>query len=203
MIVILDYGVGNLGSIYRIFERLNLHATVSSDITDLQNADRIILPGVGAFEVGMDNLVKSGLIPVLEEKVLDEKTPILGICLGMQLFSKASDEGLSPGLGWIDANTIRFSPDNKKGELKIPHIGMNTIHIQRQNSMINNISPVAKFYFLHSFHLRCHDPKDIVASTIYGYEFPSIVQKDNITGVQFHPEKSHRHGMQLLKNFAE
>jgi len=203
MIVVIDYGMGNLGSIQNMLKKIGAKGIISSDISDIQKADKLILPGVGAFDNGMENLEKRGLIPVLNEKVLIHKTPILGICLGMQLLSKKSEEGHLPGLGWIEAETIKFKFNENQTRLKIPHMGWNTIKIKKDNPLFTNMYEETRFYFVHSYHVFCHNKQDVLAETHYGFDFVSSLQKDNIFGVQFHPEKSHKFGQQLLKNFVE
>jgi len=175
-------------------------------ITSKQNlilqAKKLILPGVGSFNNAMNKLKESDLLPVLNESVLKNKTPILGICLGMQLFAKHSEEGQEKGLGWLDARVIRFNyPSDSK--YKIPHMGWNYINLQRENCLFDKYKSQYRFYFVHSYHLICNDNNNILATTNYGISFTSIVTNDNILGVQFHPEKSHKYGMQFLKNFAE
>lgn len=202
MTLIIDYKTGNLGSISNMFRKIGVEALVSSNIADLEKAKKIILPGVGSFDNGMDNLKKLGLIPVLSRKVLIDKTPVLGICLGMQLFAKKSEEGKLPGLGWIDGEIVRFKFKNDQGKLKVPHMGWNTIKIKKDNFLLKDMYQETRFYFAHSYHLACNSPEDILSTTDYGYEFPSIIQKENIFGVQFHPEKSHKFGMIIFKNFS-
>ena len=203
MVVIVDYGMGNLRSVSYRLHQIKVEAMVSSDPEDLKKADKIILPGVGAFETGMQNLKSSGFIPLLNERVLGDKVPVLGICLGMQLFTNHSEEGNAEGLGWVDAETKRFDFSNNEIKHKVPHMGWNSVDIRKNNSkMMNDLPENPSFYFVHSYHVQCNDEEVILASTVYGYEFTSILQKDNIYGVQFHPEKSHKGGVQLLKNFA-
>ncbi|HEC91426.1 MAG TPA: imidazole glycerol phosphate synthase subunit HisH [Candidatus Atribacteria bacterium] len=203
MIVIIDYGVGNVGSILNMLKKIKADAKISSDISDIEMADKLILPGVGSFDDAIKNIKAAGLLPTLNEKVIKNKTPILGICLGMQLFSEKSEEGSLPGLGWIKGETVRFKLLNKQKKLKIPHMGWNTIKVERDSTLLKGLYENARFYFVHSYHLKCYNEKDIVATTWHGYNFPSIVEKNNIVGVQFHPEKSHKFGMQILKNFVE
>ncbi|CAJ37094.1 imidazole glycerol phosphate synthase subunit HisH [Methanocella arvoryzae] len=200
MIVIVDYGMGNLRSILNKFERMEVEAKISSDPAEIERADKLVLPGVGAFDAAMQNLRQRGLIPVLEKKVLREKTPIMGICLGMQLFTKHSEEGNVAGLGWIDARTVRFRL-NGSG-LRVPHMGWNSITVDRDWQAMNGLETGSRFYFVHSYHVCCNDPADRLATTNYGIDFTSMVQRDNILGVQFHPERSHRYGAQLLENFV-
>jgi glutamine amidotransferase len=197
-IVIVDYGLGNLMSLKYKFKKIGIDAAVSSEKECIMNAGKLILPGVGHFAKGMENLRNYDLIGVLNKKVLEEKTPVLGICLGMQLFTKRSEEGFADGLGWIDAETKKFC---LKG-LKIPHMGWNTIEIKKKGPVFNGIENGSKFYFLHSYHV-CPGEDCATTTTGYGHEFVSSVQKGNIFGVQFHPEKSHKNGIKLIKNFAE
>jgi glutamine amidotransferase len=202
MICIIDYRVGNFGSMLNLLKKIGVKAVVSSDHDLIAKADRLILPGVGAFDNGIQNLNDLKIIPVLEKKVLDEKTPILGICLGMQLFTKKSEEGKMPGLGWVDAETVRFQFHEEKEKLKIPHMGWNTIKVKKESSLFRDPFPEMRFYFVHSYHAVCQKGDDILTETHYGYDFTSSFQKENIIGVQFHPEKSHKFGMKLLRNFA-
>jgi len=205
MIVIIDYKTGNTGSLLNMLKKIGAEAIISSEISEIKKADKLILPGVGAFDAGMINLNNSGFLEVINKKVIIDKTPILGICLGMQLFAKESEEGELKGLGWIDAKTIRFRFDETKilNNLKIPHMGWNTIDIHKNNLLFKGMPEESKFYFVHSFHLLCNNKEDILATTNYGYDFASIIRRNNIIGAQFHPEKSHKYGMKLLKNFAE
>lgn len=202
MIVIVDYGMGNLRSIQNKIERLDENVIISSKIEDIERADRLILPGVGAFDAAMANLRQLGMIPVLDKKVLRDNVPTLGICLGMQLFSKFGEEGNVDGLGWIDARTVRFDFGGNGHGLKIPHMGWNSITVRKPSPVLDGIDLGANFYFVHSYHVRCNDPADVLATTNYGLDFASMVQHDNIIGAQFHPEKSHFHGVRLLENFA-
>jgi glutamine amidotransferase len=204
MIIIVDYGMGNLGSILNMLKKIGAPAAkVSSDPRDIEQADKLILPGVGAFDTGMHRLRETGLIGLLNEKVIKSGTPTLGVCLGMQLLTKVSEEGELPGLGWIDAETIRFRFDQKKTGLKIPHMGWNTVKIQREGALFKDMYSDPRFYFVHSFHVVSHNPEDVLATTEYGYDFASVVQHGHIMAAQFHPEKSHKFGMKLYKNFVE
>lgn len=202
MIIIVDYGMGNFGSILNMLKRVGAKAAISSYVSDIEKADKLILPGVGSFDNAMKNLDGLKLVPVLNKKVLKEKTPILGICLGIQLFTKKSEEGTLPGLGWIDAETIRFRFDRKQN-LKIPHMGWNTVKILKARPLFENMYAGARFYFVHSYHLVCKNKQDAATTTGYGYDFVSSVAKGNIYGTQFHPEKSHKFGMKLLENFSK
>lgn len=199
MITILDYNMGNLGSIFNMFKKIGFESIITNDKEKIRQASKIILPGVGSFNHAMKNLKKTNLIPLLNKKVIEDKTPILGICLGMQILAKDSEEGTIPGLGWIDAHVKKFAPS----ELPIPHMGWNYINIAKDHPLVNNMNKESRFYFVHSYYLSCNNISDIITETDYGARFTSSIAHKNIYGVQFHPEKSHRHGMQLLKNFAE
>ncbi len=203
MIVVVDYEIGNIGSIINMVKKVGGHAVCSSDKDEIKDADKLILAGVGSFDTGVINLENKNLIPLLEEKVLDDKIPILGICLGMQLMTKGSEEGNLPGLGWIDAQTVRFNFKLKNQKYKIPHMGWNGAKIVREGSLFKDMYPDARFYFVHSYYVDCKHKEDIVAITNYGFDFVSSFQKNNIMGTQFHPEKSHKYGLKLIKNFVE
>lgn len=201
MIVIIDYGIGNLGSLLNMLKKLNIKSIISSDANEIGSADKLILPGVGSFDHGIHNLKKYELLHILNKRVIEEKTPILGICLGMQLFTKTSEEGVMQGLGWLDAVTIKFRFDTRLN-IKIPHMGWDSIKISKRNQIFNNLPEESMFYFVHSYHVVCKDPADVLSTTYYGYDFVSSLSRDNIIGVQFHPEKSHKYGMKVLENFS-
>jgi glutamine amidotransferase len=201
-IVIIDYGLGNLGSMFNMFKKIGVHAIISADHEIIKEAKKLVFPGVGSFDTGMSKLEAQGLIPVLNKQVLENHVPILGVCLGMQLLSKRSEEGVLPGLGWIDAETVRFRFDEKHKYLKIPHMGWNTVKICKDTTLFNGIELAPRFYFVHSYHAICADETDILTKTLHGYEFVSSFAHANITGVQFHPEKSHEFGMNFLRNWA-
>ena len=203
MIAIVDYGMGNLGSIANMFKKVGAQSTISSDPQIIEAAEKLILPGVGAFDNGMKNLAQRGLADLLNVQVLQHKKPILGLCLGMQLFTRTSEEGQLQGLGWLNAKTVRFKFDEASARLKIPHMGWNTLRIQKPHHLLADLGTDVRFYFVHSYHLLCNDPESVLATTTYGYDFASVVVQENILGAQFHPEKSHKFGMKLLKNFAE
>jgi len=203
MITIVDYGVGNLGSILNMLKKVGAKAQTSSDPAVLRRAEKLILPGVGAFDAGMKKLNETGLVPVLNELVLEKKVPVLGLCLGMQLMTKRSEEGSEAGLGWIDAQTVRFKFGPENAHLKVPHMGWNTLDICRPHPLVADLAPESRFYFVHSYHIVCADGTDVVANTDYGYPLAAVIDRGNIMGAQFHPEKSHKFGMQLLRNFAE
>ena len=199
--VIVDCGIGNLGSVVNMLKKIGVKAAVSSDPSVIAAADKLLLPGVGAFDAGMDALNKSGLIPLLNRKVLTEKTPILGICLGMQLLTRKSEEGALPGLGWVKGETVRFDFPGR-ADLKVPHMGWNRVSVKQESPLFLQMPEDPRFYFVHSYHVVCEDPTDVAATTPYGLDFTSAVSKGNIHGVQFHPEKSHKFGMKLLENFV-
>ncbi|MEW6602894.1 MAG: imidazole glycerol phosphate synthase subunit HisH [Nitrospirota bacterium] len=202
MIVIIDCGTGNVGSVFNMLRKLGESAVVSSEISAIEKADRLILPGTGSFDIGMGRLHDSGLIPVLDERVIGAKVPVLGICLGMQLFTGSSEEGTLQGLGWLEARTVKFRFEKNRTDLKVPHMGWNTVMAKAGNPLFAGLDVGARFYFVHSYHLVCDDESNVTSRTCHGYEFVSSVQKGNITGVQFHPEKSHKFGLRLLKNFV-
>jgi imidazole glycerol-phosphate synthase subunit HisH len=202
MLTIIDYKTGNLGSIQNILKRIGEQSVVSSDKDTIAKATKLILPGVGTFDTGMRNLKDLDLIDLLHELVVNQKIPVLGICLGMQLFSKSSEEGKIPGLGWIDAETLRFGFIDSI-QYKIPHMGWNFVKTQKESKLFTDMYPESRFYFVHSYYFKANDGSDILTSTEYEMEFTSAIEKDNILGVQFHPEKSHKFGMKLLKNFVD
>jgi imidazole glycerol-phosphate synthase subunit HisH len=202
-ILIIDYGVGNLKSLQNQFKRLGFEAIISSDVNMIDDADKLILPGVGHFAYGMKRLQELGIVDVLNKKVIKEKTPILGICLGMQIFTEWSEEGNIKGLGWLKAKTIRFNFNDQIKKYKIPHMGWNTIDIKKDSKLFKNIENGSLFYFVHSYYVVCTEKVDVLATTDYGCIFDSAIQKGNIYGTQFHPEKSFDKGLQFLKNFVE
>ena len=202
MITIIDFGMGNLRSIQHKLEKAGVSAEISSDLSKIEESTKLILPGVGHFSTGMRNLEAYNLIGTLNKKVLEDKVPILGICLGMQLFTKSSEEGHCKGLGWISAETMRFSFDPSKEKIRIPHVGWNTVDIKSQTSLFENVDILSRFYFTHSYYVQCEEAQDVVATTHYGHDFVSVMHKDNIFGTQFHPEKSHHNGFEIIKNFS-
>ena len=199
---IVDFGMGNLRSIQHKMLRMEIPCEVSSEPAEVARAGVLVLPGVGHFARGMANLRKLGLIELLHQKVIVEKTPVMGVCLGMQLFSKWSEEGDVEGLGWIDAVTRRFRFGAAQLHLKIPHVGWNEICPVRASPLLNEVHSRQRFYFTHSYHVVCHNQADVLATTSYGYDFVSCVEQAHIFGTQFHPEKSHRRGMELVRNFV-
>ncbi len=197
--VIVDYGMGNLHSLAKAIKRLGHSPRISDDPALILDADKLFLPGVGHFKEGMARLQSKGLLKPLTEKVLNEKTPLLGICLGMQLLTKHSEEGDVPGLGWINATTTKFTND----AIRVPHIGWNTIAPAKDHPLLAGVATTTPFYFVHSYYVTCETKRDILATTEYGTKFVSAVQKENIIGVQFHPEKSHDEGLKIIKHFLE
>lgn len=204
MLTIIDYKAGNVRSIQNMLKKIGIKSLISDKTEDIAQAEKLILPGVGHFDYGMEQLEKSGLIEILNKKVLTDKTPILGICLGVQLMTKSSDEGTKAGLGWFDAFTVKFDSAKLPENCKIPHMGWNEITYNQNCKLFQNLHQVPpRFYFVHSYHLKANNENDILATANYGYEFTVALKKDNIIGLQFHPEKSHKFGMQVLKNFVE
>ena len=201
MIHIVDYGMGNLGSISNMIKHIGFQSKVISGVKEIGNAEKLILPGVGSFDNGMANIRKLGIKTILDKMALEEKIPILGICLGMQLMTKKSEEGTAVGLGWIDAATIKFDHNGKK--IKVPHMGWNNVNIKSTNPLVKNMYSERRFYFVHSYYVKCNDSRNVIGKTEYGVDFASIICKENIFGCQFHPEKSHRFGMKIFQNFAE
>ncbi len=201
-IIIVDYGMGNLRSISNKFRKLNLDVKISSDLSEIRSADKLILPGVGHFKTGMTKLNDTGLVDLLDTMVLKDKIPVLGICLGLQLFTRYSEEGNVAGLGWIDAETVRFTVSDKT-KYKVPHMGWNSVEIVNNNELDKDLVNGELFYFVHSYHVKCNDQDAVWMKTSYDYEFVSALRKENIYGTQFHPEKSHEAGLQIIKRFAE
>lgn len=203
MIAIINYGLGNIRAFANVYERLNIPVSVAKIADDLKATTKIILPGVGAFDHAMRKLNSSGMRDTIEKLVLDQKLPILGICVGMQILAKSSDEGVLPGLGWIDGTVKKFDASVFNSKIQLPHMGWNTIHPNNDNPLLVNFNNDSRFYFLHSYYFQCNNQNDTIATTEYGIQYTSAVNNRNIYGVQFHPEKSHQWGIQLLKNFAE
>lgn len=201
-IVILDYGMGNLGSIQNMLQYLGEDAVITSELSVIEKADKLILPGVGSFDAGMAQLESAGMMGLLKEMVDNQKKPILGICLGMQLMTKGSEEGKSEGLGWLDASTHKFDFSQESG-LRVPHMGWNHISVTRAHELVADLDEEPRYYFVHSYYISANNPADVIATASHGHTFVAIMSKDNIMGCQFHPEKSHRYGMMLLKNFAK
>ena len=201
MTTIINYNLGNPKSIKNMLAYLGIESRISSNHAEIASADRLILPGVGHFQHGMEQLEKLGLIETLKKEVLENKKPILGICLGMQLMTKHSEEGNLAGLGFIDAQTKKFVLQDSS--LKVPHMGWNTATFQKESKLIQEVSENPRYYFVHSYYVDCAHQEDILCSTNYGEDFVSGFQHQNIFGLQFHPEKSHKFGMELLANFCK
>jgi len=202
MVVIVNYGMGNLHSVHKKLRSCGIEAIVSDDYAVLRNASRIILPGVGHFAKAMENLKQLGLLDTLNETVLVKKKPVLGICLGMQLMASRSAEGNVAGLGWFDADVVRFQIQDSL-KFKIPHTGWNQINIEKQSPLMQGVPDKSEFYFVHSYHWKTDVKSDILNTTDYEYNFISAVEKENIFGVQYHPEKSHDVGELLFRNFLK
>lgn len=200
MITIVDYNMGNLGSIRNMLKKIGVESRITADPALIAGAQKLVLPGVGAFDAGMENLARAGLVAVLNKRVLQDHVPVLGICLGMQLMAKKSAEGKLPGLGWIDAEVLRFQPGGQS--LKVPHMGWNRVTATRSSPLTDELPAEPRFYFVHSYFVRCRDESDALLTTPYGGAFHSAFCRGNVYGVQFHPEKSHKFGMALLANFA-
>ena len=204
MIVIVDYQLGNLRSIWLKIQRMGFACQISRDHEVIRNATKLILPGVGHFAKGMQNLQEMGLLPVLHETVIEQGKPVLGICLGMQLLTLSSEEGNVKGLGWIPVVTTRFPPQNRDGTtLRIPHVGWATLTKAKESPLLQDLEPEARFYFTHSYRVPCQQEEAsyAVALADYGEPFVAILQKERICGTQFHPEKSHVRGMKIIENF--
>jgi glutamine amidotransferase len=198
MIAIIDYGLGNVKAFATVYKNLNITAIIARELKDLKNIDKIILPGVGAFDYAMQRLENSGMRPLLDEYVLSNNVPILGVCVGMQMLGSRSEEGKLAGLGWIDGEVKRF--DQKI--LSVPHMGWNTVRVTNSDGLFADLDNDARFYFLHSYYFQCNKSENIIALTDYYGEFASAINAGNVYGVQFHPEKSHEWGVKLLENFA-
>jgi imidazole glycerol-phosphate synthase subunit HisH len=204
LIGIINYGSGNIQAILNIYKRLNIYSFVAESPGDIQKAEKLILPGVGAFDETMEKLVSSGLIDALNQRVLEDSIPVLGICVGMQIMSRCSEEGVLDGLGWFNAEVRKMKHIDEKGaNILMPHMGWNSVKQKKENPIFNGIDPQRGFYFLHSYHFVCTHEQDVLAETNYGYPITTAVSKGNILGLQFHPEKSHLNGIQVFNNFSE
>jgi len=201
MIAIIDYGLGNVKAFVNVYKRLNIPCKIAVEAEDLKNVSRIILPGVGAFDHAMESLQKSGMRETLDRLVVRDKLPVLGICVGMQILARSSDEGSAPGLGWINGTVKRIDTSLLTQKPHLPHMGWNTIKPLQENELFYKLMSQPRFYFLHSYYFQCSELQDELAATQYGRQFTSVVNFENIYGVQFHPEKSHYNGIQLLRNF--
>ena len=203
MITIVDYGAGNIKSIRNMLKKIGVTSQITSSAEEVSKAEKLIIPGVGHYTYGMDKLNTSGLVDELTSRVLKDKIPVLGICLGAQLLGISSEESDEKGLGWLDMEVVRFDSSKMEASLKVPHMGWNEIKQEKKSLLLDGYEEVPRYYFVHSYHMKPVNPSDILMTTNYGYEFISAVEKDNIFGVQFHPEKSHKFGMKLLTNFSK
>jgi glutamine amidotransferase len=203
MITIVDYGLGNVRAFLNVYHRLNVPARAAATADDLRTATKVILPGVGHFDHAMERLNASGMRETLEERVLGARVPVLGICVGMQMLARSSDEGTLPGLGWIHGRVRRFGTEGAFAGLPLPHMGWNDVRPASTNPLFSQLGTDSRFYFLHSYYLACETTQDVAAEASYGIDFCCAVNAGNIYGVQFHPEKSHHDGTRLLRNFAD
>ncbi|MGX9389286.1 imidazole glycerol phosphate synthase subunit HisH [Nitrobacteraceae bacterium UC4446_H13] len=202
MIGIVDYDAGNVASIANMIARVGGKAVITRDHDVLRKATKIVLPGVGAFDTAITNLHSFGLHDLLNELVLAQRKPVLGVCLGAQIIGKGSEEGRLPGFGWLDFELIRFrAPEG--GKLRVPHMGWNTVELKRESSIFSNVPEPMRFYFVHSYYMAARDSSITLATTRYGNEFTSVAGKDNVIAMQFHPEKSHKYGMAIYRHFVE
>ena len=201
MITVIDYGMGNLGSVINMLKKIGVASKITSDLEEIKTATKLLLPGVGSFDKAMQRINDSGIKEVLDYKALKEETPVLGICLGMQLLTNNSEEGIEKGLGYINASTKKFTfQDNK---LKVPHMGWNLVEKSTLSQLTTNFDEESRFYFVHSYYVEVEKQENSILKTTYGLEFDSAIQHKNIYGAQFLPEKSHKFGMKLLKNFSK
>ena len=200
MITIVDYDMGNSRSVVNMLQRIGFKAEITRDHKKPESAEKLILPGVGSFDTAMKNLEHFELKELLDRKALIEKVPFLGICLGMQILTNSSEEGNLSGLGWTEGSASKFKSEN---DIKVPHMGWNYIQPSSNSRLCKNLEDNSRFYFVHSYYVQVHEEEHSSMKTKYSLEFDSGIEKDNIFGVQFHPEKSHKFGMQILKNFAE
>lgn len=203
MITIVDYGVGNINAFVNVYKRVNIATKIAKTASDLDDAQKIILPGVGHFDHAMSELIKSGMREKLDELVMVKKIPIIGICVGMQMMANASDEGNLEGLKWIDASVKKFDESKIKQVTRLPHMGWNDVQPVISHPLFLGLERDALFYFLHSYYFECNKKRDILAISEYGGQFTCAAHHENIYGIQFHPEKSHHYGETLLHNFAK
>jgi glutamine amidotransferase len=202
-VAVIDAGIGNLGAIPNMFARLGARATVTRSPQAIAAADRIVLPGVGSFDAAMRSLTEVGILDRLRERVLGDGIPLLGVCLGMEILGDRSEEGELPGLGWIPGDVKRLDFDGLDHPPRVPHMGWNIVQATREVPLLRDLGERPRFYFAHSFYFRPRDERDVIAVTDYGRRIVSAVQRGNVMGVQFHPEKSHRFGLALLRNFLD
>jgi imidazole glycerol-phosphate synthase subunit HisH len=203
LITIIDYGLGNIAAFLNVYKHMNVPAKAVRTAAELDKAERLVLPGVGAFDHAMELLDASGMRPTMERLVTDEKRPVLGVCVGMQILTNGSDEGKREGLGWIPGRTRHFGSDDAFEKLPLPHMGWNDVEPGSGRLLFEGLEEEPRFYFLHSYYVDPADPGDIAASANYGFDFACAIHRENVWGVQFHPEKSHHFGAAVLRNFAE
>lgn len=201
MITIINYGMGNLGSVLNMFKKIGVASKITSELEEIKTANKLLLPGVGSFDKAMQKINSSGIKEVLDQKVLVEETPILGICLGMQLLTNSSEEGVEIGLGYINASAKKFI--FKDNNMKVPHMGWNLVHKSTKSKLTDGFNQESKFYFVHSYYVKVENQENSILKTNYGLEFDSAIQNKNVYGAQFHPEKSHKFGIRLLDNFSK
>lgn len=203
MITIVDYGVGNINAFVNVYKRVNVPTKIAKTAADLEDAQKIILPGVGHFDHALSELIKSGMREKLDELVMEKEIPVIGICVGMQMMGNSSDEGKLAGLGWIDASIKKFDETKIKQVTRLPHMGWNDVNPIVSSPLFQGLERNALFYFLHSYYFECNNPSDILATSDYGGQFACAAHHQNVYGIQFHPEKSHHYGETLLHNFAK
>ena len=203
MITIVDYGLGNIRAFLNVYRRLNIDAKTATTADDLRAASKIILPGVGAFDHAMERLTQSGMRDMLDDLALRQRVPILGVCVGMQILGRSSDEGKLPGLGWVDGRVRALAALTPAAALPVPHMGWNDVRPLSRSPLFDGLDTDARFYFLHSYYFACDRDEDAIAVSNYGVDFACAANAGNVFGVQFHPEKSHRCGARLLQNFGE
>lgn len=203
MIAIVDYGLGNIRALVNVYRRLNIDVKTAANADEMRGASKVILPGVGSFDHAMEQLEQSGMRETLDDLVLGQHVPVLGVCVGMQILARTSDEGTLPGLGWIEGRVKRLESLMPVEKLPVPHMGWNDVRPVSRSRLFDRLDSDARFYFLHSFYLQCDREEDAIAVASYGTDFACAVNAANIFGVQFHPEKSHQCGTRLLQNFGE
>jgi len=201
MITVIDYGMGNLGSVINMLKKIGVASKITTDLEEIKTATKLLLPGVGSFDKAMQRINDSGIKEILDYKVLKEETPVLGICLGMQLLTNNSEEGIEKGLGYINASTKKFSFQEKK--MKVPHMGWNLVHKSTKSKLTEGFIQESRFYFVHSYYVEVENQVNSIMKSNYGLGFDSGIQHENVYGAQFHPEKSHKFGMKLLENFSK
>ncbi len=204
MIIVVDYNTGTVGSVLNMLKKVGAKCDVSRDPDVLRKADKLVLPGVGAFDEAMRTLHDYGLYDVLNEEVVEKRKPILGVCLGAQLMTKRSEEGLLPGFGWLNAHLVRFKPSAEGQKIRVPHMGWNSVTPEGNGGGIfDGVPQPMRFYFVHSYHMVADEPGIEIGSTVHGYKFTSALASKNVVSLQFHPEKSHKYGLQIYRNFVE